>query len=1178
MGETVIDGYHCERNEPIPVLKTNRLHVLERCTELGCADDKREGKCGHFSIRGYVAEIRKRDRKISWPFSIDDENNKVDENAHGLPPMSVSEFRWWRCPNCLRKAGATGADTDGEVVHCMCDIEDDAHKLLSGFQEVSQESFSEGRKGGEDDTANSNDGECYPSLCSDAKEKEALVFHPSKDGISDYTIHSCKPVSHGPHKDAKVLDSSLSLRTNEDVNNLSSSRKPIFHDNNSLEAETFKSKGNESHHNQCSTRDQDHNGGSNIECRTSMNNNASEFCCIDDIGFSGKHLVNMKEKHDKVTADYGISWEGDRRFKNDHPPNAVAGPTSELDSMELYESDNDISEKNEDLAGSEAHDQHIAGQLGTSSGNSHQKKAQKMRLLTDIIKSEVSGASEKILIFNRNAEIKSIHAAANDSKSERDASEDLDLHSGLKSSLVVHKDDKKNIMRKRCSKTPRVDDKGSSLMSWLKDVAGKVKIPKRYGESKCKEHVAPEAVNSKSSPVVSTGIALPPCQSNVATQRSDKNVIVCKKKNKMIHFEDEQSFLTDHREPLSGKSKTKAGKADSKSILTKTVQSKSSQNALAALGARRGPKYRKATASKNNKMPRIENGTSNPMHWPKDALATSNRDSVAELQAHKKASKKHEQKTSHKSEHDSSDDIPMEIVELMAKNQHERRLLNAEDTTKNMYKVPEKTASMKVPNIVDFTEVCGKAMSGFLQEKNSAVQRLQSSNAGSSLCTPGKKVGKASKKTNGNTRICERDNNGLLSMKQLEQSHAPTGFVPFSLYQENPPSRFQFPATISGIKPDKGSHTCTQFLDTYHLNGTVPPWSSCGQAYDGHLIPSMPFNINIPHKVDDLCHQGVVCHCPLPSAKNIKSANNPKSMRPDLAYPLQEQKEEVFSETNKGSLPAHAYSSMELGNECLSMTPPLDLYSNDTISAMNLLRLMDQGASSSTAADISKVGKQANPLKKPEFSHNHQHKDSFGPEDGVFRTGHLSMCPMPSEFFDLNHRLESLCELSQMHNIGELRHSSHKAASDSHKSRRHLGFINGLSSNAAPPKTHGKGKAKSSHSSIRTKGTSSHGCATPEENVGNAKKRLLYTSDSLAQSINNEMTQSVKNGCMTEICTINRNPAEFTIPGAGNAYMIGSEDLKRSDMFTSSDKLRPANNVDGHKRRRMMKLTAIQGR
>lgn len=51
MGETVIDGYHCERNEPIPVLKTNRLHVLERCTELGCADDKREGKCGHFSIR-----------------------------------------------------------------------------------------------------------------------------------------------------------------------------------------------------------------------------------------------------------------------------------------------------------------------------------------------------------------------------------------------------------------------------------------------------------------------------------------------------------------------------------------------------------------------------------------------------------------------------------------------------------------------------------------------------------------------------------------------------------------------------------------------------------------------------------------------------------------------------------------------------------------------------------------------------------------------------------------------------------------------------------------------------------------------------------------------------------------------------------------------------------------------
>lgn len=52
MGESVLDEFHCERSEPTPDSKTSRLHILERCTELVCADDEKvEGKCGHFSIR-----------------------------------------------------------------------------------------------------------------------------------------------------------------------------------------------------------------------------------------------------------------------------------------------------------------------------------------------------------------------------------------------------------------------------------------------------------------------------------------------------------------------------------------------------------------------------------------------------------------------------------------------------------------------------------------------------------------------------------------------------------------------------------------------------------------------------------------------------------------------------------------------------------------------------------------------------------------------------------------------------------------------------------------------------------------------------------------------------------------------------------------------------------------------
>ncbi|KAL7150762.1 hypothetical protein ABFS83_05G135100 [Erythranthe nasuta] len=52
----------------------------------------------HFSIRGYVAGVRKNDLEICLPFASE---AAVDHVVDSLPPLSVPSFRWWQCSNCV---------------------------------------------------------------------------------------------------------------------------------------------------------------------------------------------------------------------------------------------------------------------------------------------------------------------------------------------------------------------------------------------------------------------------------------------------------------------------------------------------------------------------------------------------------------------------------------------------------------------------------------------------------------------------------------------------------------------------------------------------------------------------------------------------------------------------------------------------------------------------------------------------------------------------------------------------------------------------------------------------------------------------------------------------------------------------------------------------------------------
>lgn len=107
----MVEENHCKSNVNTvsksdgPFIQIDSISI-----DLVSAKDKSDaGKCEHFSIRGYVAEIRKKDWKRCYPFSLEGDQTESEEQTSFLPPLDVPKFRWWRCQNCLREVASKGA-------------------------------------------------------------------------------------------------------------------------------------------------------------------------------------------------------------------------------------------------------------------------------------------------------------------------------------------------------------------------------------------------------------------------------------------------------------------------------------------------------------------------------------------------------------------------------------------------------------------------------------------------------------------------------------------------------------------------------------------------------------------------------------------------------------------------------------------------------------------------------------------------------------------------------------------------------------------------------------------------------------------------------------------------------------------------------------------------------------
>ncbi|XP_015945650.1 protein EMBRYONIC FLOWER 1 isoform X1 [Arachis duranensis] len=78
-------------------------------------DKASAGNCQHFSIRGYVSEIRKKDWKKCWPFPV----NESEENP-SLPPLDVPTYRCFGCESCHQESVTKDMDKDGQTDFNCC--------------------------------------------------------------------------------------------------------------------------------------------------------------------------------------------------------------------------------------------------------------------------------------------------------------------------------------------------------------------------------------------------------------------------------------------------------------------------------------------------------------------------------------------------------------------------------------------------------------------------------------------------------------------------------------------------------------------------------------------------------------------------------------------------------------------------------------------------------------------------------------------------------------------------------------------------------------------------------------------------------------------------------------------------------------------------------------------------
>ncbi|KAL9688931.1 hypothetical protein QQ045_033358 [Rhodiola kirilowii] len=83
---------------------------------IDAVEQRNPEKCEHFTIRGYASDIRKQNAKLCCPFSGDVDDASSEEINSRLRPLHIPKIKSWRCQNCLNEIDVAGASEDAENI------------------------------------------------------------------------------------------------------------------------------------------------------------------------------------------------------------------------------------------------------------------------------------------------------------------------------------------------------------------------------------------------------------------------------------------------------------------------------------------------------------------------------------------------------------------------------------------------------------------------------------------------------------------------------------------------------------------------------------------------------------------------------------------------------------------------------------------------------------------------------------------------------------------------------------------------------------------------------------------------------------------------------------------------------------------------------------------------------
>ncbi|WOL14563.1 hypothetical protein Cni_G23343 [Canna indica] len=1032
--------------------------------------------CNHFTIRGYVSGVRKRDAKICWPLFIPySESSDILTNV--LPPLHVSKFKRWSCLDCLQTIN-TAADT-GNVG--STDVENEQTKtknssfflngnvkrLFSGSKQFS-ENIMHGAKLVSDSSININHGDCIHDSCHGKKENGSITEDTSRKGMP---VCICGIFRSGGNQGQPCKPTSA-MAEDEFQTGKNETREMTVNKNNSETAFY-----NDASPMVCAKPNECASIGASDDVLTSRGNNLAAYQRKDDEKTIAKSKMKVmadgmvKETKMMIGVDLDAS-------KNDARPTI---PTNII---------------NYDLLGSEqSHDEASYCTMdllnitncsqdnnSNSHGKVHHKKVRKLRFLEDIMKSEDLHISKKVHTLKGDAKtshIKNKYDGGSDgSKCDSQLGDCKSIHV-CQNSKVTH------INLNDGLEANQNKDEELSLMHWLKKVSKKFVTD----DSRKRKAVVAKEFSKIKDVKEKIGVSLgidsendidPLLQHSKVGKHETKHTV--EKENKVPQVKPRVGCLMPHQENCIS-TDTMMKHVHPGNLFPKLRSLSSASILPPVLGNVDRSSHKKGRRKK--KASQVEDKNSSQINFSKK-----------EIRKKRRTAKTHEKET--------IDDIPMDIVELLAKNQHERNLMNA-DASKFKHELSMMHREIKPGNDTHVSGYFGGKVSNARSMEYRKHIHIDLNQQATDLMTIPQCDGQ---------QPCTTDLPLVDSRKIYPLQNSPWDIM--MLQDLGSSQKYQ---GVSASSSSGGTHHVlqsqlkgkkfgvnTRNIDTYCNYAKVIP-------YDTFLDRS----------------QRIV----------IQDAESAEPMNVTNYY----RGEKSEQPANRTTLPARSYLMEGRSRFHPGGTVPIDLHTNETVSAMHLLRLVDQAALSGASWDINCIGSAQDAI-------TNQPTMMLGAEVGlkIRETAEGSFAAIYSTH-DPNEG-----KITKPHRpvprIGALGSLLQKEIM-THSSIGPLGSKDSCSNEFASFCLDPMEKTDISSSAINNEYGESCLSATIGSKKIEAGESVVhkFKTGQVEISKKDEQVRSVRHDFDMVNCIINRNPADFSLPDDDNIYMRGSEDQSLKCVF-----------------------------